>query len=858
VHPAAAALSALIALALLVWVALDDRRAAFALALTVGTNASAVLERDHGTQGFLLPLALLIVLIAGMRAARGAVHLRARSSPDRLVGPGLVGLVFLAAAIGPFVATDAAASASAVQQLVRNMVLVAAAVAVCRRPEGLRAGLAGLGTAGVVLATVTILQATMLGRTGTVGGFGAWTVQGLADLGPVPRAAGPFVDDPNAFAQYLLVAIAALAGSAATAERRDHRWLLAALTLWVCAGLTFTRSRSGFLALAVVGAAWLWWSLPRRRAIAVLSAAALVLLLSPLASATRLDTLTQAARPSSAADTSIAGRTSEAAAAVRMFADRPVTGVGFGAYPSEYLEYARGIGLDSRFEMRSAHSLPLEIAAEQGLLGLLAWAALVAFSASVASRLVRRRRDVGVPLALALGALAATSLFLHDVHPRAMWFLVGAVVGASWWLARPARTGRIGGGPGTVVGVPPRPDGRLLVAMVIQNYVPALGGAERQLANLAPLLRARGITPVVVTRAMAGRPTEDVIDGVRVVRIPVRGPKPLRSAAFVWQASQVLAELRPDVVHAFDTLTPSMIALRHRRRFATPVAVKLLRSGPLGDLHRLTGRPAGEGRRRRLLAEVDVFVAISRDIDAELEAFGVAADRRVRIPNGVDATRFRPRRRRSVGGPNGTAIVTGRLAPEKRIPALAARWGTVTAVSPGARLVVVGDGPDRDAIAGHGGVEVLGRRDDVAALLRGTDVYVSASAAEGLSNSLLEAMATGLACVVTDVGGVRDVITDGVDGVVVDADDLDGVADEVAALLANPVRRRRLGAAARRRVVEAYSLDATADRLVDLYRRLAADVPAVEASCTDAPCTDTPCTDAPCTDRPVERTSVGS
>ena len=808
------------ALTLLVWIALERRRAAFALGLTVGTNASAVLEREHAVQGFLVPLAAVVAVVALVRALRDGV----RPWRDHLAGPLVVGLVFLAAAIGPFVSTDPALSSAVVQQLVRNMVLVAAAVAVTSRAEGIRAALAGVGAAGVALASITVVQAVAIGRSGTAGGFGAWTVQGLADVGLVARAAGPFVDDPNAYAQYLLVAAAVLAGFAATARRTADRWALGVLSGWVVVGLAFTRSRSGFLGLAVVAAVWVWCSLPRRRALGVLAFAALVLTLSPVAGATRLGTLTQAGRPAAAQDTSIAGRTSEAASAVRMFADHPLTGVGFGAYPSEYLEYARGIGLDDRFETRSAHSLPLEIAAEQGIVGIAAWALLAAFAVHVTRRAVRRRPDVGVPLALALGAIAVTSLFLHDVHPRLMWLLVATVVGASWWLARPAPPRR-GRGPGTLVDLPvARPDGRLLVAMVIQNYVPALGGAERQLASVAPLLVRRGVRPVVVTRAMAGRPSEDEVDGIRVIRVPVPGPKWLRSALFVHRAGRVLAELRPDVVHAFDTLSPSVVALRHRRRFATPVAVKLLRSGPLGDLHRLRDRPAGDARRRRLLAEVDAFVSISADLDAELDELGVPADRRVRIPNGVDARRFHPRRARAAGGYGGTAIVTGRLAPEKRVAELARRWERVVEAAPHARLLVVGEGPQRAAVeeaAGTSPVELLGLREDVPRLLRSADVYVSVSAAEGLSNSLLEAMATGLACVVTDVGGVRDVVADGIDGVVVAPDDLDGAADAVAALLADPTRRRRMGVAARAKVREQYSLAVTADRLAALYRRLA-------------------------------------
>ena len=227
---------------------------------------------------------------------------------------------------------------------------------------------------------------------------------------------------------------------------------------------------------------------------------------------------------------------------------------------------------------------------------------------------------------------------------------------------------------------------------------------------------------------------------------------------------------------------------------------------------------------------VDRFVVISRDIDNELSSLGIPADRRALIPNGVDLVRFQPvdadTRTASLArlgcGDGPVAVFSGRLAPEKRVDWLVGAWPRVRHAVPGAQLLVVGDGPLRDDLctAATDGVVVVGPVDDVAALLGAADIFVLPSIAEGLSNSLLEAMASGLGIVATRVGGTGDVITDGVSGDLVDVDDLDGLEAAVTGLLADLDRCVLYGVEARRTVAERYSIERTAEALVHLYRSL--------------------------------------
>jgi glycosyltransferase involved in cell wall biosynthesis len=116
-------------------------------------------------------------------------------------------------------------------------------------------------------------------------------------------------------------------------------------------------------------------------------------------------------------------------------------------------------------------------------------------------------------------------------------------------------------------------------------------------------------------------------------------------------------------------------------------------------------------------------------------------------------------------------------------------------------------------------VHLLGRRDDVPLLLGCVDVYVCSSAAEGMSNALLEAMAAGLPIVATDVGDNAVVVRDNVDGCIVQANSEGPIADALAMLAGSPEVRHRLGTAARDRAKN-YSFERTVRAYEDYYQSL--------------------------------------
>jgi glycosyltransferase involved in cell wall biosynthesis len=218
---------------------------------------------------------------------------------------------------------------------------------------------------------------------------------------------------------------------------------------------------------------------------------------------------------------------------------------------------------------------------------------------------------------------------------------------------------------------------------------------------------------------------------------------------------------------------------------------------------------------RLLVGRADVVAAEGDEVLEQCRRLlHVRPDESVLAPNGRDPREFHPPEQRAapsepVLGFVG-ALTTGKR-PDRFIEVVAALRRRGVAL----RAFVCGDGPLAAAISGpaaDAGVELLGSRPDVASLLRGADLFVfpSLPTGEGMPGVLIEAGMTGLAVVATAVPGVRTIVEDGTTGIVVDADDLDAMVEATARLLQTPELRRALGAAARRRCVERFSLEAVA------------------------------------------------
>ena len=369
------------------------------------------------------------------------------------------------------------------------------------------------------------------------------------------------------------------------------------------------------------------------------------------------------------------------------------------------------------------------------------------------------------------------------------------------------------------------------VAMIIQRYLPHMGGAERQIHQLAPRLSALGYEIHVLTRHEKGLLRYEVIDGVPIHRLPSIGPKALASATFTAAALLELKRLDPHLGHAHEILTPARVALFSKRIINRPIVLKLLRGGDLGDIYKLKRRPFWRTYFEGLKRSLDAFIVISQEIDAELSALGVPKEKRVLLPNGVDTERSIPisedqkiKLRAQLSLPSQATIVAyaGRLVPEKRVDHLLKIWNNIRSKYYDACLLIVGGGEEEQRLRKMlvEGVQFTGQVREAVPYLQAADLFVLPSSTEGLSNSMLEAMSCGLPVLATTVGGAPDVIRHHENGYLIPPDDVESLQRGLETLLGDRTLRFTLGSNARARILADFSLDSVARRLAALYARL--------------------------------------
>lgn len=306
--------------------------------------------------------------------------------------------------------------------------------------------------------------------------------------------------------------------------------------------------------------------------------------------------------------------------------------------------------------------------------------------------------------------------------------------------------------------------------------------------------------------------------------------------------------LYPRLFRLFKRLRPAIV---HTRNLAAlEVLVPAWAAGVSIRIHGEHGRDVGDfdgsSKKhqwiRRIYAPfVSHYLALSQDLALYLtEKVHISRRRVTQVYNGVDAAGFTPARTPEHAfiqdcpfKESGLWLVgtVGRMQAVKDQPTLVRAFIRALDIAPELkvrlRLVLVGEGPLRaecqsllDAVGVAPFAWLPGERNDVPEVMRGLDCFVLPSLAEGISNTILEAMASGLPVIATAVGGNAELVLHGVTGYIVPAADIEKMAQSLVQLASSPGLAQEMGRAGRRRVLEKFSLDAMVGAYQGLYDRL--------------------------------------
>lgn len=342
-----------------------------------------------------------------------------------------------------------------------------------------------------------------------------------------------------------------------------------------------------------------------------------------------------------------------------------------------------------------------------------------------------------------------------------------------------------------------------------------IGGLERVVVNLIAGFRGSGHRLLVVCLEEGGPFAAEVerLGG----EVMVLGKKPGMNWKSVRQLAKYFRQEKVSIVH---THNPSP-------HFHGTLAAVL--AGVPVRVHTKHGRNYPHIKKavllNRFLSKVtDVIVPVSDNAgDVALQVEKVNPKKVRRIWNGIDTDEYKP-------GPSPAGPVIGtvaRLSPEKDQQTMLSAFRVVADQMPQARLMFVGDGvcmADLKAGAEKLGlasqVDFLGARSDVAALLPRMSLFTLSSITEGISMTILEAMACGLPVVASDVGGNREIVQPPLCGLIVPARDPRALGEAYLELLRDPSRCAQMGVAARQRVIDHFSLPAMTRGYGNLYREL--------------------------------------
>lgn len=364
------------------------------------------------------------------------------------------------------------------------------------------------------------------------------------------------------------------------------------------------------------------------------------------------------------------------------------------------------------------------------------------------------------------------------------------------------------------------------VLMIISLYDPVIGGAQKECQKHTESFRDLGFKVMVLTQYIKGLPAFEIINGVRVYRA-IKPTKPW-AITYLFSVLKFMIKRRNEynVIQCYGIFYYTTASVIMKYIYKKRVINRLESAKQKGDIERINRMKYGF-LVRLSWKKVDRLIAISREIYDDLVNCGVREEKITYIPNSVDTDYYTPSLSKRWGSPINILFV-GRLTEEKGLNILfhaikrivGKRFSDLS-------LTIVGDGPSREvleelvsALAITKYVRFMGGMSNVIQYYHNSHILVIPSIWEGLPLVLLEGMACELAIVASNLGGNREGIEDGINGLLFTPGNVDELASKIIYFIEHPDVAKQMGRICREKAVALFSLRNTVKEYVDLYKSL--------------------------------------
>lgn len=379
------------------------------------------------------------------------------------------------------------------------------------------------------------------------------------------------------------------------------------------------------------------------------------------------------------------------------------------------------------------------------------------------------------------------------------------------------------------------------VLMLSDYFYPHVGGGvEKVVYELSKRLVKMGCNVLVIT--LGSNSSNYTVDGIKVYRLPSLNlteffQMQLSVPKRVKNLLHIVENFSPDIIHAHNIFFTTSLLAVFVKRFSKR---KLVLTAHLGSIRSLESYKLWKALAasvyerifgKVILSSSDMVIAVSNAVREHILSLGVSPEKVVVIPNGVDVDDFSPSESAvGIGKPN--IIFVGRLIPNKGFKYLveAARMLINDGIT-NVKFKIVGDGPCRkllEELVDKYGLspyfEILGHVKSVSEVLREGGIFVRPSLTEGMPLTVLEAMASGLPIIATNVGGTPEIVAHNETGLLIEPGNAKQLAEAIKFLIKSPDEAVRLGRNARKFIEryyrEKFSWEALAINVLSVYESL--------------------------------------